>query len=409
MSRCGKGRWLLAFLLLSAAFIRADAQWKQVPGKTAAMGASCFLSSGATLFAGQLGEGVIQSTDGGATWQVADSGLTNRDVYALTAYGPNLVAGTFGDGLFISSNGGTSWSAVVDTLLLDPDVISLTLIGSVVYAGTFFGYVFTTDLSDTALQSVPLSYLGDPVYTLLDVDTSLFASTYDGVLVSNPASAIWQQKDSSFTPVVYCLDTCLGFLFAGTAGQGVFRSSDGGLSWDAVDSGVADPNINALVSVSGNLFAGTNEGVFLTSNGGVSWSAVNTGLTTSIVYSLGASATTLFLGSNVGIWSRPLSDMIVLAVRPPGAMQPARFSLEQNYPNPFNPTTTIRYSLPHRADVSLSVYNILGQEVARLVSGNEESGEHQVRFDATGIASGVYFYRLQSGPLSLTKKLVVIH
>ena len=118
MSRCGKGRWLLAFLLLSAAFIRADAQWKQVPGKTAAMGASCFLSSGATLFAGQLGEGVIQSTDGGATWQVADSGLTNRDVYALTAYGPNLVAGTFGDGLFISSDGGTSWSAVVDALLL---------------------------------------------------------------------------------------------------------------------------------------------------------------------------------------------------------------------------------------------------------------------------------------------------
>jgi len=270
--------------------------------------------------------------------------------------------------------------------------------------------VFTTNLSDTALYSSPLSYLGEPVYTLLDVDTNLYASTYKGVLVSTPSSTNWQQEDSSFTPVVYCIDTCLGFLFAGTAGQGIYRSSDGGMSWQAADSGLADPNINALVSVSGNLFAGTNEGVFLTSNGGVSWSAVNTGLTTNVIYSMGASAATLFVGTNVfGIWSRPLSDMIVLSVRPPIAQQVARFSLEQNYPNPFNPTTTIRYSLPYRADVTLSVYNILGQQVARLVHENEESGEHQVRFDATGLASGVYFYRLQSGPLTLTKKLAVIH
>jgi len=407
MSRRGKGRWLLAFLLFSAAFIQAEAQWKKASG---AMGASFFLSNGATMYAAQVGEGVLQSTDDGASWHKIDSGLTDLDIYALAAYGPNLVAGTFGDGIFVSSNGGASWSAIVDTLILDPDVLSLTLIGPVVYAGTFFGYVFTTDLSDTALQSVPLSFLGEPVYTLLDVDTTLYASTYAGVLVSNPASAIWQQRDSSFAPVVYCLDTCLGFLFAGTAGQGVFRSPDGGVSWDAADSGLADLNINALVSVSGNLFAGTNEGVFLTSNGGVSWSAVNTGLTTSIIYSMGASATTLFVGTNVfGIWARPLSDMIVLSVHPPGAPEAGRFSLEQNYPNPFNPTTTIRYSLPHRAGVTLSVYNILGQQIARLVNENEEAGEHQVRFDATGIASGVYFYRLQSGPLSLTKKLVVIH
>lgn len=87
---------------------------------------------------------------------------------------------------------------------------------------------------------------------------------------------------------------------------------------------------------------------------------------------------------------------------------PGNISLSQNYPNPFNPATTIRYALPQRSNVTLSVYNTLGQWVATLVDGSEEAGYHEVRFDAGGLASGIYFYRLMAGDYVATKKLVVL-
>ena len=75
---------------------------------------------------------------------------------------------------------------------------------------------------------------------------------------------------------------------------------------------------------------------------------------------------------------------------------PARVTLHQNYPNPFNPSTMIRYGLPSRTHVSLVVYNTLGQEVATLVDATEEAGFHEIRFDGSGLASGVYFCRLRA-------------
>ena len=87
---------------------------------------------------------------------------------------------------------------------------------------------------------------------------------------------------------------------------------------------------------------------------------------------------------------------------------PAVFSLGQNFPNPFNPETTIRYSLPSRAHVFLAIYNALGERVAVLAEGEQESGFHEVRFDGSALASGVYFYRLQSPGFVQTKRLSLV-
>jgi hypothetical protein len=87
---------------------------------------------------------------------------------------------------------------------------------------------------------------------------------------------------------------------------------------------------------------------------------------------------------------------------------PAVFSLGQNFPNPFNPETTIRYTLPSRSHVLLAVYNALGGRVAVLAEGEQESGFHEVRFDGSALASGVYFYRLQSTGFVQTKKLSLL-
>jgi hypothetical protein len=87
---------------------------------------------------------------------------------------------------------------------------------------------------------------------------------------------------------------------------------------------------------------------------------------------------------------------------------PMTFSLSQNYPNPFNPTTTIKFGLPKAADVSLVVYDILGRKVTELVHGNLTAGYHTVNFNASNLASGVYFYRIQAGDFVSVKKLMLL-
>jgi hypothetical protein len=87
---------------------------------------------------------------------------------------------------------------------------------------------------------------------------------------------------------------------------------------------------------------------------------------------------------------------------------PCDWVLTQNYPNPFNPATTITFGLPVRARVRLMVYNPLGEEVAELTNADLEAGYHTATFSASGLASGVYFYRLQAGDYVETKRLVLI-
>jgi hypothetical protein len=85
-----------------------------------------------------------------------------------------------------------------------------------------------------------------------------------------------------------------------------------------------------------------------------------------------------------------------------------RFRLQQNYPNPFNPTTTITYELPRTSHVSLTVYDMLGREVSVLVNEKKEAGVHEVEFNGSALASGVYLYRLTTGAFTQTRKMIVV-
>jgi len=87
---------------------------------------------------------------------------------------------------------------------------------------------------------------------------------------------------------------------------------------------------------------------------------------------------------------------------------PNEFMLMQNYPNPFNPTTTIKFALPKESHVKLSVYNILGQEVATLVNGIMQAGYHRVNFDATGLNTGMYIYKIQADGFVMMKKMMYV-
>jgi hypothetical protein len=87
---------------------------------------------------------------------------------------------------------------------------------------------------------------------------------------------------------------------------------------------------------------------------------------------------------------------------------PTSYSLGQNYPNPFNPSTTIHFELPVKSNVSLKVYNILGQEIMTVLNETKVPGSYDVRVDGSNLSSGVYFYRLQTNNYASTKKFLLI-
>jgi hypothetical protein len=90
------------------------------------------------------------------------------------------------------------------------------------------------------------------------------------------------------------------------------------------------------------------------------------------------------------------------------AVAPAEFALDQNYPNPFNPSTRIKFQVPSSGFMSLKMYDVLGREVATLVNEELKAGSHEATFDATGLASGVYYYQLRAGEFTQTKRLLLL-
>jgi hypothetical protein len=87
---------------------------------------------------------------------------------------------------------------------------------------------------------------------------------------------------------------------------------------------------------------------------------------------------------------------------------PTTFTLNQNYPNPFNPTTKISFFLEKSGITTLSVYNVLGQKIATLLSKDLQIGKHSVDFNGTELSSGVYFYKIESGDFTSVKKMMLL-
>jgi len=250
--------------------------------------------------------------------------------------------------------------------------------------------------------------------------SNLFAGTDGGVFRSTNNGTSWTAVNTGLTDTyVLSLAVSGSNLFAGTDG-GVFRSTNNGTSWTAVNTGLTNTDVSSLAVNGSNLFAGTGDGVFLSTNNGTSWTAVNTGLTSRIVDALAVNGSNLFAGTeDGGVWRRPLSEMVT-GVEDDFSQAPFGFTLEQNYPNPFwseatsrsagNPATTIRYQLPTTTQVVLKIYNTFGQEVRTLVNARQPAGVNAVVWDGRDesgkeVSSGIYIYRLQTGESIQSRKL----
>jgi ligand-binding sensor domain-containing protein len=326
------------------------------------------------VFVHTNGAGVIRSTNRGSTWGTANSGLTtNNTRFGVVSPSGDIFIGSAA-GVFRSTNDGDFWTNVSSNLP-ELDIGALCVTNS----GTLLAGVKGTN--------------------------GIYRSTNNG--------ASWTITGMPTNFRVYCLaaNPANNHIYAGTR-NGVYRSTDDGLTW--THSGIAGRSISTALPTFADIFIGTDSlGVFRSTNNGATWDSVNTGLTNQNIYSLCLANGYLFAGTLGGIF-RSMNP--ITSVRESGSGNPVEFSLQQNYPNPFNPSTNIKFQIPSTklrfgtsdlGFVSLKVFDVLGREVATLVNENLKPGSYETTFNAEGLASGVYLYRLQAGAFAGTKKMIL--
>jgi hypothetical protein len=150
-----------------------------------------------------------------------------------------------------------------------------------------------------------------------------------------------------------------------------------------------------------------NQGVNYSSNFGQTWASQNTGLTSLACYSITKdSLGYLYLGTGNGIFKSSSSAYITSIDLDEGKIE--NFYLSNSYPNPFNPTTTIEYFVPKLANVKISVFNLVGEEIAIIVNEEQAPGKYNIDFNGANLSSGVYFYKMQTEEFISTKKFVLM-
>jgi photosystem II stability/assembly factor-like uncharacterized protein len=375
----------------------------QSSGTTKPLRGTSFIDASHGTVVGDSGT-ILRTTDGGATWAPQSSGTTIdcRGVCFTDVNNGTAVGGRGGGddpGIILhTTNGGVTWVKQFETDSTSINSVSFTdgSTGTAVgggwtdVVGWWTTILRTTDGGTTwRTQPGPQSdILRGVVFTDSNTGTAVGGANGSGdipyssylIIRTNDGGATWtvQKKvtraGNGFNSIFFNdanTGTAVGYLgycSSWNTAHNILRTTDGGSTWEPQSSGTSNPLrgvyfINAKVGT----VVGDSGTILRTTNGGV---------------------TSVEGEERHGI--------------------PGQFLVDQNYPNPFNPSTTIRYGLPERSQVHLAVYNTLGQQVTVLQNGEQEAGYHDVRFDASNLPSGVYFYRLQGGSYVETRKLCVV-
>ncbi len=296
--------------------------------------------------------------------------------------------------LWIDENGDTLAAALVDNSYLEPPLPPDVRVLAILHAWkndpfVLVDYIMTNISAAPYHVAVGVGCVPEP------------SETYGGETVAyDPTKEMAYYHREGETP------------FVGVKVMGQSPASFHALDWDAYSP--ADPNndaatdstrwrMTALPGFDSPVVGGVN-GSFFNLNFGSTDIDPASSVTYTVAYMYSTSLSAL----------QAVSDAAVArfngatAVRLPGSTVPEKSALAQNFPNPFNPSSTIQYAVAKESHVTLKVYNALGQEVATLVSDRLAPGHYTARFDGSGLASGVYFYRLTAGSFVQTKQMLLL-
>jgi hypothetical protein len=337
------------------------------------------------MYAGNRGGGSLsKSTNRGASFFGSSSGIPGgayvsawNTPFILSNSNPNVLY--FGRSIiYKTTNAGASWAATNGGVALDGNP-SL----SMAVAPTSPDTVFVGTVPGTERVHIFRTTNGGTSWTNMTGD---LPNRY-------PLDIMIDPRDSR---VVYVA-------FGGFDTTRLAKSTDAGLTWTHISSPL--PNVpTTAVAIdpfnTNHIYVGDDLGVFVSTDGGASWASFNDGLFEAVTVAdlvISPSNRSIRLASHSnGVFTRK-----ILSTSPTGVEErqgiPEQFVLHQNFPNPFNPTTRIPYSLSRREHVTLKVYDIAGREISTLIDHDEEPGLYFAEFDASRLASGVYFYGLQVG------------
>ena len=247
------------------------------------------------------------------------------------------------------------------------------------------------------------------------------------VLILPPAETKWFSTDGGANwtlknpkIIIGSVHAVNGEIYGSTYGMYKFVADTG---WASITSGFPSgigvtASTRSTVSVGNKIFTYYSDvifqagKVFMSENSGNNWSEVGTNFPPALASSLNdfLAATPQYLyfynSNSASVYRYPIQG--TTAIENNDIIIPQEFSLGQNYPNPFNPSTKISFTLPSSSNVSLKVFNTLGQEVSTLVNGNLQPGKYSVDFDASKLSSGVYFYKLTANGFIQIKKMLLI-
>jgi len=400
---------LIIFLLFS---LKVSAQWVQTGnGITGNAIINSMLLNGSDLYACSysinLTGGIFKSSNDGLNWSqipfenhIASVLLIKNGIFIAS------IAGVENGGVYVSSNGGNNW---IQSSLNNRTVGSMiSLPGNYVCAGTHLhGIYFSSNNGFNWSQS---SLTNKSLLCFAADSSVVFAGTEGwGVYSSTDNGANWTQTSFN-TYSIYSLAVSGNKICAGTVQHGVFMSTNRGTDWfriypdyTSIRSIIIDNNIIYL-----GLNYNGNGGVAVSTNNGVTWFDKNQGFVPS---SLGVGNLILhnnyiFAGTPYSVWRRGISE--ILNVQNLNTETPHDFSLSQNYPNPFNPSTTIRFALPKSSFVRITVYENTGKVIETILNDNLQAGTYETKWDGTKYSSGVYFYRMDAGALTETKRMLLI-
>jgi photosystem II stability/assembly factor-like uncharacterized protein len=376
-----------------------------------------------SLYAGIFQPGVpgkstiYRSTDNGASWRELNSGLPSyisandfifSPTYAYTAADTGLYrvrdrdttwAKVFSDGTFISSVANNSSGL----MFIGTGAVYRSADSGETWQRTYLA-VDTTAREPGSVRSLAISKTGNIIASV----RTFHAFTW--IARSTDSGFTWSTIGFGSYVDQMAVNPMSGSLFGvqNSGFYGLFRSTDEGITWAIRDSSLNGDRFSSLAfDATGKLYAGGN-GVFVSSDEGADWLNITHNLPSpplAHALTLGADGH-LYVGTvKSGVWKSAQS--VTSAADEYLSNYPREFILYQNYPNPFNPRTSIGYRLPSRSYVTLKVFDLLGCEVATIVNGRKESGEHSVTWNAGNLPSGIYYYRLTAGTLVETKKMVV--
>jgi photosystem II stability/assembly factor-like uncharacterized protein len=366
------------------------------------------------LFAGTT-TGVYRSTDNGTTWSAVNGGLTNTTVNDLEML-PNgiLFASTGGgNGVYKTTNNGTTWlfanSGITSTYIYDLFRDASGKLYAVANSAVFR----STDNGANWLNYYTTVYPNEYFYSILvDSVGNKFVCGSQGYWYGTPDDS-WLLGIVMLPNIQSVTEDDEGYVYLGTLGQGVFRSSESFVPVEltsflaTVDNGFTELKWTTASETNSRGFEierrfDNREWIKIAFISGRGTTAEINNYT--YTDSTNLTGTTFYRLKQIDYDGKfTYSDEIKIEAVPLSG-----YSLSQNYPNPFNPSTTIKYSLPQTGRITLRIYDLLGREVIKLIDEEKPAGEYETIWNASSFPSGVYLIKMQAGSFSETRKVVLM-